>query len=175
MALTKQKKNEIVSELMELLSSSKMTVVTKYEGTTVKAMQQIRRSAEEKGTTIKVIKNRLVIKAVAESDKLKNTDTSALKGMLLYAFNSDDEVAPAQVLFQAAKTEPQLEFVGAITSEGVFIGAEEVKALAQLPSREQLIAGVINTLQSPVRNVMGALGGNLHGLLDAVAAKKATN
>jgi ribosomal protein L10 len=54
------------------------------------------------------------------------------------------------------------------------MSADNVKALATLPGKNQLIAGVINTLQSPVRNVMSGLSGNLHGLLDAVAAK-ATN
>jgi large subunit ribosomal protein L10 len=91
----------------------------------------------------------------------------------LYAFNSNDEVAPAQVLAQFAKTQPTLEFVGAITSEGTLLSAEEVKALAALPSKNQLIAGIINTLNSPVMGVMSGLTGNLHGMLDAVAAKAA--
>jgi large subunit ribosomal protein L10 len=93
---------------------------------------------------------------------------------LLYAFNSLDEIAPAQVLHTFAKTEPSIQFVGAISANGQFMSAEEVKVLATLPSKNQLIAGVINTLQSPVRNVLSGLSGNLHGLLDAVAAK-ATN
>ena len=64
MALTKQKKNEVVAELGELLAGSKMTVVAAYPGTTVKAMQALRRSARANGTQLKVVKNRLVIKAL---------------------------------------------------------------------------------------------------------------
>lgn len=172
MALTKDKKNEVVSEVSDLLNSSKMTVVTKYQGTSVKSLQDLRRQARENGTKVKVVKNRLVIKALQKSDNLKEVDTSALEGMLLYAFNAEDEVAPAQVIDRFAKTNSTLEFVGAITAEGTFINATEVKALAKLPGKAQLIAGVINTLQSPLRNSISALSGNLHGYLDAIAASK---
>jgi large subunit ribosomal protein L10 len=172
MALTKDKKNEVVSEVSDLLNSSKMTVVTKYQGTTVKAMQDLRKQARDNGTKVKVVKNRLVIKALQSSDSLRDIDTSALEGMLLYAFNTEDEVAPAQVIDKFAKTNPTLEFVGAITAEGNFLSADEVKALAKLPSKAQLIAGIVNTLQSPVRNAMSALSGNIHGYLEAIAASK---
>ena len=173
MALTKDKKNEIVAELVDLLNNSKMTVVTKYEGTTVKAMQELRRNAEENESVIKVVKNRLVKKALEQSDNHKKSDVDGLKGMLMYVFNPNDEVAPAQVVHNMAKTEKQLEFIGAFDAEGNFLAAEEVKALEQLPSREELIASVISTLESPVSDVMSGLTGNLHGLLDAVAAKAA--
>jgi large subunit ribosomal protein L10 len=135
-------------------------------------LQSLRRQARDNGTKVKVVKNRLVIKALGKTE-LKDVDTSALEGMLLYAFNTEDEVAPAQVIDSFAKTNPTLQFVGAITAEGKFINADEVKALAKLPGKAQLIAGVINTLQSPLRNSIGALSGNLHGYLDAIAASKA--
>lgn len=174
MALTKGKKDEVVAEVAELLASSKMTVVTKYEGTPVKALQSLRKKGRESGTTLKVVKNRLVIKAVQSTEGMKDVDTSALSGMLLYAFNAEDEVAPAQVIAGFIKEQPTLEFVGAITADGTFMSASEVTALATLPSKTQLIAGIINTLNSPVNGVMGSLSGNLHGLLKAIEAK-ATN
>ncbi len=171
MALTQSKKNEVVGEVAELLSSSKMTVVTKYQGTTVKALQALRREARENGTKVKVVKNRLVIKAVQQTEALKDTDTSALEGMLLYAFNDQDEVAPAQAIANFAKKNPTLEFVGAISAEGKFLSADEVKTLADLPSKEVMIGSVINTLLAPVNDTVNALSGNLHALLDGVADK----
>ncbi len=173
MALTKDKKNEIVKELVDLLGNAKMTVVVKYEGTTVAALQELRRKAEENGTVVKVVKNRLVQKAFEQTDSHKSADTSAMQGMLMYAFNPTDEVAPAQIIHEMAKTEKQLEFIGAFDATGKALSGEEVKALAQLPSREVMIATVINTLKSPVNGVMSGLKGNLYGLLDAVAASKA--
>ena len=171
MALTKDKKNEVVAGIADLLGSSKMTVVTKYEGTTVKAMQALRREARATGTVSKVVKNRLVIKALQQDDKFKDVDTSALQGMLLYSFNNEDEVAPAQAIATFAKTNPTLEFVGAFTADGKFLNADEVKALATLPSKEQLIAQVVATLTAPLNDSINALSGNLHALLDGVAAK----
>jgi large subunit ribosomal protein L10 len=171
MALTKDKKNEVVSEVKDLLNTSKMTVVAKYQGTTVKALQQLRRDARTNGTQVKVVKNRLVMQALKATDTLKDVDTVALEGMLLYAFNGDDEVAAAQVLNTFAKANPTIEFVGAISPEGVFVSAEDVKALANLPGKNQLIAEVIAQLLSPVHDVTNALSGNLHALLDGIEAK----
>lgn len=173
MALSKKQKDDVVAEVADLLKSSKMTVVAKYQGTAVKALQGLRRDARGNGTKVKVVKNRLVIKALEQNDTLKNTDTSELNGMLLYAFNADDEVAPAQILNTFAKTNPTLEFVGAISGEGKFLAASDVKALADLPSKPQLIAQVVATLLSPVNDVTSALSGNLHALLDGVADKAA--
>jgi large subunit ribosomal protein L10 len=171
MPLSKIQKDEVVSEVSELLKSSKMTVVARYQGTTVKALQTLRREARSNGTKVKVVKNRLIIKAIQHNDTLKSADTSELQGMLLYAFNADDEVAPAQILSTFAKKNPTLEFVGALTAEGKFIGADDVKALANLPSKDQLIAQVVATLLSPVHDVVNGLSGNLHALLDGIEAK----
>lgn len=171
MALTKDKKNEVIAEVAELLKGSKMTVVAAYQGTPVKAMQELRRQGRENGTKLKVVKNRLVIQAIKGQDNLKDVDTSALNGMLLYAFNSDDEVAPAKVLAEFSKTQPTIQFVGAVSPEGVFVSADEVKALATLPSKNELIASVVATLLSPVNDVTSALSGNLHALLDGVESK----
>lgn len=171
MALTKDKKNQVVREVADALGASKMTVVAAYQGTTVKALQQLRRDARQGGTKLRVVKNRLVKQALKEVDTLKDVDTSSLNGQLLYAFNPADEVAPAQVLAAFAKLNPQVEFVGAITAEGKFMSADEVKELATMPSRETLIAQVIATLGSPLGDVTNGLSGNLHALLDGIEAK----
>lgn len=173
MALTKNRKDAVMKEVADLLATSKMTVVVAYKGTPVKALQALRKSGRENGTKLKVVKNRLVIKAIEGNDATKATDTSALTGMLMYAFNSEDEVAPAQTLATFAKTQPTLEFVGAISADGKFLSSDEVKALATLPSKNELIAQVLATLSSPVNDVMSGLSGNLHALLDGIEAKAA--
>jgi len=173
MPLTKVKKDEVVAQVSQLLSDSKLTVVAEYQGTTVKAIQALRKDAKANGTKISVVKNRLVIKAIESVESLKDIDTSALHGQLLYAFNSTDEVAPASSLATFAKTNPSIKFVGAITADGTFMSAEEVKTLAALPSKNDLIAQVVATLLSPVHDVTNALSGNLHALLDGVEAKAA--
>lgn len=171
MAISRDKKNTLVAEMSEALADSKMTVFAQYQGLSVAEVQELRRAAREAGVVIKVIKNRLVRVALSSIDTYKDTDTTPLSGQLLYAISSDDEVAPAQVLNTFAKTHPALQFAGAFSGEGALLSAEEVKALAGLPSKNQLIGEVVAQLLSPVNDITNALSGNLHALLDGIEAK----
>lgn len=171
MAISRDKKQSLVSELSELLSNAKMTAFATYEGLTVADLQELRRAAREAGVTVKVVKNRLVRVALEQSDALKNVDTSSLKGQLLYAVSAEDEVVPAKALAEFAKTHDALKLQGAISAEGNLLDEAEVKALATLPSKNELIGSVLATLSSPLDGVMNGLSGNLHALLDGVEAK----
>jgi len=171
MALSKDKKHEVVKEVGELFDGSKLTVVTAYRGTPVKALQTLRRQGRETDTVVKVIKNRLVVKALQASDRFKDVNTSALEGMLLYAFNSQDEVAPAQAIANFAKTQPTLEFVGAFTADGNFMVADDVKALAALPSKEQLRAMLAGTIGAPLSGFVNVMAGNVRGVLNVLNAR----
>lgn len=174
MALTRDKKHEVVNEVGNLLNSSRMTVVAAYQGTTVKAMQELRRSAKDNGTQVRVVKNRLVIKAFENNATFKAADTSALTGQLMYAFNSEDEVAPAQALAAFARTNPTLAFVGAYTADGTFIGTEDVKALASLPSKDQLRGMLVGTIAAPLSGFVNVLSGNIRGVLNVLNARAET-
>lgn len=174
MAISRDKKQTLVADLAELFAGSKMAVFARYQGLSVSEMQELRRAAREAGVTIKVVKNRLVRVALSGNAAYKSTDTSALKGQLVYAISTEDEVAPAQVLYSFAKTHPALELAGGISGEGNALSATEVQALASLPSKSQLIAEVVAQLLSPVHDITNALSGNLHALLDGIEAK-ATN
>ena len=80
---------------------------------------------------------------------------------------------PAKVLDTFAKTHPALQLAGGFSGEGLSINEADIKALAGLPSKDQLIAEVVAQLLSPVHDTVSALGGNLHGLLDGIEAKAA--
>jgi large subunit ribosomal protein L10 len=174
MALTKSKKDDVVTEVAGLLATSKLTVVAKYEGTTVKAMQELRRSAKENGTVVKVIKNRLVIKALQSSETFKDAPTADLTNMLVYAFNSEDEAAPAQALATFAKAHPTIEFVGGFVTSGQFIGSDDIKALAALPSKEQLRGMLVGTLAAPLSGFVTVMAGNVRGVLNVLNARAET-
>lgn len=171
MALTKDKKTQVVEEVSSLLNSSKLTVAAKYSGTSVKAMQELRRNGKDNGTVIKVVKNRLVIKALKDNLKYKDIDTTSFSDMLLYAFNATDEVAPAQTLANFAKTSPTIEFVGALTADGAFMPSEDVKALASLPSKDQLRSMVVGTLAAPLSGFVNIMSGNVRGILNVLNAR----
>ena len=171
MAISRDKKQTLVADVSELLASSKLTVFAHYQGLGVAEVQELRAAAREAGVTIKVVKNRLVRVALSENDTYKDTDTSRLTGQLVYAFSDADEVAPAQVMNEFAKKNPSLVFAGGFSAEGLALSAEDVKALASLPSKNELIAQTIAQLLSPVHDVTNALSGNLHALLVGFEAK----
>jgi len=171
MALSKDKKAEVVSEVSQLLNASKLTVVAKYSGTSVKSMQELRRTAKEGNTTISVVKNRLVKKAMQQNDKFADTDTGILTGQLLYAFNAEDEVAPAQVLANFAKAEPQIEFIGALSADGGLLSVSDVKALAALPGKDQLRAQLAGTIAAPLSGFVNVIAGNVRGVLNVLGAR----
>jgi len=171
MALSKEKKAEVVGEVKELLDSSKMTVFAKYSGTTVKSMQQLRSQSKETGTVVKVVKNRLFKQALAQSGKFEGLDIGDLNGQLLYAFNSEDEVAPAQSLANFAKTQTQIEFVGGLNADGQLLSTEDIKALASLPSKDMLRAQLVGTIGAPISGFVNVLAGNVRGVLNVLNAR----
>lgn len=174
MAISRDKKNTLVAKMSDELQTAKLTAFAQYQGLSVADVQELRRTAREQNVTIKVIKNRLVRVAMQSNDVYKETDTSALVGQLIYAISSEDEVMPAKVLDEFAKTHPALQLAGGFSGEGVALSAADVKALAGLPSKNELIGQVVGQLLSPVHDITNALSGNLHALLDGVSAK-ATN
>ena len=171
MAISRDKKNELVAEFTELLTNAKTTAFATYQGLTVADIQVLRAQAREQGVVIKVVKNRLVRVVLTGIDAYKDVDSSSLTGQLLYAFSAEDEVASAKVLSEFAKKYPALVIAGGLSLEGGLLSADDVNALAALPSKSQLIAEVIAQLLSPVHDVTNALSGNLHALLDGVEAK----
>lgn len=171
MAISRDKKNELVAEFTELLSNAKTTAFATYQGLSVADIQKLRANARENGVQIKVVKNRLVRVVLGGIAEYKDVDTSTLNGQLLYAIGLEDEVAPAKVLSEFAKTNDALVIAGGLSLEAGLLTADDVKALAALPSKSQLIAEVIAQLLSPVHDVTNALSGNLHALLDGVEAK----
>lgn len=172
MALTQAKKSQVIEEVTKLIGSSKLTVAARYQGTTVKAIQQLRKSAKADGTVVKVIKNRLVIKALKKNDAFSNVPTDVLNNMLIYAFNTEDEIAPAKALADFAKINTSVEFVGAYSNDGKFLDAAEVKQLASLPNKEQLRGMLVRTIAAPLTSLAVVLNGNVGGLLNVLNSRK---
>ena len=170
MAISKDKKNTLVADLTELLSSAKTTVYAKYQGLTVAELQELRKAAREAGVKIKVVKNRLVRVAMGQIAVYKDTDTTGLTGQLLYAISDDDEVAPAKVLAEFAKKHKALDLVGGFSDLGNNLSQDEVKALAAMPSKNELIAQVVAQLLSPVTDSISGLSGGLSGIVSGLEA-----
>ena len=173
MAISKDKKNTLVADLTELLSSSKMTAYAKYQGLSVAELQQLRKAARENGVKIKVVKNRLVRVAMNSVAVYKDTDTTNLSGQLLYAISDTDEVAPAKVLAEFAKTHDMLQIAGGFNDLGTALSDAEVKALAALPSKNELIAQVVANLLSPLNESVSALANGVSDIVSGLENKAA--
>jgi large subunit ribosomal protein L10 len=171
MAISRQTKEAQVSELAELLGSAKLTVMAQYQGLTVKELQSLRRAAREGGVVIKVVKNRLVRVALGQTDNLKDADTSMLTGQLLYAMSREDEVAPAQVLAKFAKEHEALKPIGAFDAAGAVMAEADVKALASLPTKDQLRGMLVGTLAAPLSGFVNVMAGNVRGVLNVLNAR----
>ena len=157
MAISKDKKNTLVADLTELLNDSKMVVYAKYEGLTVAELQELRKMARETGVKIKVVKNRLVKVAMKEIATYKDTETSGLTGQLLYALGTDEDFDAAKVLTKFAKTHAKMELIGGFNGEGETLSKEEVTTLGNLPTKNELIAQVVDTLLSGINGIVSGL------------------
>lgn len=157
MAISRDKKNTLVADLTGLLNDSKMVVYAKYEGLTVQELQELRKLARESNIKIKVVKNRLVKVAMKEIAAYKDTETSGLVGQLLYALGTDEDFDAAKVLTKFAKTHAKMELVGGFNAAGETLSTEEVKTLGSLPTKNELIAQVVDTLLSGINGIVSGL------------------
>lgn len=165
-------KKEEVKKLSAKIKSAKSIVFMNYRGLTVEQDTQLRRSLREAGVDYAVVKNTLTRFAVKENS-LSGLE-KFLEGPTSMAIHKEDPVAPAKVLFEYAKKFANFEFKAGVV-EGRVINADEVKALATLPSKEQLIARVLAGFNAPITGLVNVLSGNIRGLvvaLNAIAAQK---
>ena len=157
MAISKDKKATLVADLTALLTDSKMVAYAKYQGWTVQELQELRKLARESDVKIKVVKNRLVKVAMKEIAAYKDTETTGLTGQLLYAIGNDEDFSAAKVLAKFAKTHEAMELIGGFNGEGANLSKEEVVALGSLPSKNELIAQVVDTLLSGINGIVSGL------------------
>lgn len=171
MAITRDKKNSLVTKLEELFSTAKGIVGAVYTGLNVADMQELRALARESDVKILIVKNRLVRVALGQNDKFKSADTSSLTGQLVYAFSNVDEVAPAQILARFAKKHPELKLALGFSGDGSLLDETTVKMLAELPSKDQLYGQLIGILQAPLSQFMSVALGTQRGFTQVLAQR----
>ncbi len=145
-----EQKKQIVSEIAEKLKNSKSTIVVDYRGLTVGEVTELRKQLREAGVDFKVYKNSMARRA-ADAAELSGLN-EALTGPNAIAFSNEDVVAPAKILNEFAKKNEALELKAGVI-EGNIATVEEIKALAELPSREGLLSMLLSVLQAPIRNL----------------------
>ena len=142
-------KQPIVQEISEQIKDAQSVVVVDYRGLTVAEDTQLRKQLREAGVAYKVYKNTLVNFAVKGTDFESLSDV--LEGPNAFAISTTDATAPARVIAKFAKTAPALEIKAGVV-EGTFYDADGMKAIATIPSREELLSKFLGSIQSPITN-----------------------
>lgn len=145
-----EQKKQIVNDITEKFKASASMVVVDYRGLKVAEVTELRKQLREAGVEFKVYKNSMVRRA-ADIVELSGLNES-LTGPNAIAFSSEDVVAPAKIINDFAKKHEALEIKAGVI-EGTLASAEDVKALAELPSREGLLSMLLSVLQAPIRNL----------------------
>lgn len=165
---TKQEKEVILDELREKFKQTKVAILADYRGLNVSAMTKLRRRMREKGCDLKVAKNTLALK-VARETGMEGLEPY-FEGPTIIAFSGEDLVAPAKVFTEFIKeTKSPLEIKGGIL-EGRAIDPKGVRELADLPSREVLLARVLGGMQAPMYGFATVLQGTLRSFVYALEA-----
>ena len=173
MPITKQEKDELLQLLKEKMSSAQIVILADYKGINVDEITKLRRRMRETGNEFRIAKN-TIIKIAAKELNLEGADPY-LQGPTSLAIGPEDPAAPAKVIYDFIKEFKKME-VKAAFLEGQLIDAEQVKALANLPSREVLLGKVLGGMQSPMYGFAGSLQGLLRNfvyVLDSVREQKA--
>ena len=150
MGLSLEQKQAMVSEVAAKLTGAQAVIVAEYRGLDVERVTQLRSKARKSGVYLRVLKNTLARRAVKGTPFEKLSDQ--MVGPLMYGI-SQDPVAGAKVLSEFAK-ENELFVIKAGAMPNAVMSVQEIKALAQLPSREQLLATLLGTLQAPMTKLV---------------------
>ena len=164
-----------VEELRKGLTKSSNAILFAFAGLKVPQVTELRRQVRATKSTYRVVKNTLALRAA------KGTPLEALSshfvGATAVAYNEDNPVGLAKVLTAFAKANPNLVFKAALV-DGLLVEASAIKAIAEMPSREELVGRLLGLMQSPMRRLVTVLNGpvrNLAGLVKQIAEQKATS
>jgi len=170
--MNREEKAAAISELGEGIGQATNAFVIAFKGITVPQVTELRRQVRETKSTYVVVKNTLALIAVKDSPLTALKDQ--FSGPTAVAFNRTDAVALAKALTKFAKDVPTISFKGAMLN-GQIVPADQIQAIANLPSREELIAKLLFVMQSPIRGLATVLNANIRNIavvLSEIAKKR---
>jgi len=174
--LNRDSKQKLITEMQEKLKSAKAVFLADFRGMSVTQATQLRNELRKASVEYKVVKNTLLELASRGTDK--EGLISHYTGPTAVAFSYDDPVAAAKVLSRCAKEQQATFKLKAAVLTGKIISVADIQALAELPSREVLLAKLLGTMNAPIANFVGTLAAVPAGfvrILDAIRAKKEGN
>ena len=173
--MTREQKAQAIENLTAQLGDSTNIYLTDVSGLDAAKTSNLRRACFKAGIELTVVKNTLLAKAMEASDKDFGDLTGVLKGNTAMMF-SEVGNAPAKVIKDFRKKSDRPILKGAYIEEAIYLGDDQVEALVNIKSKEELIGEIITLLQSPAKNVVSALqsgGGTLAGIIKTLSEKEA--
>ncbi|MBI5699834.1 50S ribosomal protein L10 [Candidatus Saganbacteria bacterium] len=161
-------KVEKIKDINDKLGRSNLVILTDYQGMTVKQITELRRKLDAHQAEYRVLKNTLTIRALPED---KAPLKEHLTGTTAVLFGFGDVVMPAKALVNFIAEAEKPKIIGGMM-DGQFLPEAQIKSLAKLPSREELLAKVVGGMQAPIRGLVNVMQGNLRKLVYALNAVK---
>ncbi len=168
MAITREKKGEMVDEYVDKLRKSQALIVSEYRGLTVKQLQDLRRELRSNDSEMVVTKNTLIERALSEMGM--PTSEQLFSGPTAVTFCYKDVAGPSKTLQKVARDTKILVVKGGIMGRSVFDTAG-VQQLAELPGRDQLLGQMVGVMQAPIANLVNVLAGTLRGFVNVLNAR----
>ncbi len=169
MPKNKEQKKEILRDLDEKIKKSKSIVFATFDALEVKDNEELRNNLKKENGEYYVSKKTLLDLAF-KNNSLSDIDIKNLPGKVAAVFAYEDQVSPAKVVFNFRKNhEGKIDFVGGVL-DGKMISKEDVENLAKLPSKQELYAKLVGSLNAPVSGFVNVLAGNLRGLVTVLKA-----
>jgi large subunit ribosomal protein L10 len=172
--ITKEQKKVVVAELADKLREATSLYFVDFTGMTVATDQAFRNELRKKGVTMKVAKNTLILRALAEVGGYEIEDKK-LAGQTAVIFGGSDPIAPAKIIRQYFEKGEKPKLKVAVVEGQVFDGSQ-LKQVSELPTREDLIAGMIGSIHAPISGIVGSINAvmrDVASLVEEVAKKKA--
>lgn len=172
--MNKNEKNEIISEVKDMINKSAAVYLTDYSGITVADINNIRNEFRKEGVEYKVYKNTLFKRALDESGKFEKL-SGHLTGMTGFAFSNDNPTAPAKIIKKYFDASQKLS-LKACYIENQYYEGKNLNILANLPTKREIIAGILGSLDSPAAGIVGAINAvfrDLVSVVDEISKKQA--
>jgi len=169
MALTKDKKKQIIEKLEKSISGQKIMLFVGIAKLKTKDLFTLKKDLKAKGNTLSVAKKTLF--KLAAKNKGIDIDAKKLDGEVAIIFGGEDEVSAANIVSKFSKKNENLKILGGFF-EKELIMSDKVVALANIPSRNELLAKFVGSINAPVSGFVSVLNGNLRGLVLALNAIK---
>jgi large subunit ribosomal protein L10 len=172
--MKREEKGEMIEQIKELVKNSSAMFLVDYRGVNVADINKLRSNFRKDGVTYKVFKNTLFKKALEQTGGYEKFNAQLI-GMIGIAFSGENFVAPAKIIKKYSDESKKFSFKGCYI-DSTYYGAEQLDVIASMPTKEEIMAGIVGSIAAPASGIVGAINAvirDLVSVIDEVGKKKA--